>query len=86
MPAPRGGTKGSALAWIAQHHGLHIDETVCVGDWHNDVPMLSVAGRSFAMGHAPEDVKSAATDVLDETSEHGGGIARIVSDVFGVRI
>ena len=81
-----GGTKGSALQWIATHHGFDLDECVCVGDWFNDVPMLSVAGRSFAMGHAPDEVKKVATDVLEETSEHGGGIARVITEVFGVRI
>lgn len=79
-----GGTKGSALKWLAAHHGFDLEETVCVGDWMNDVPMLEVAGRSFAMGHAPDEVKSAATDVLDETAETGGGVARVVRDVFGV--
>lgn len=81
-----GGSKGSALAWIAQHYGLDLDETVAVGDWLNDVPMLRAAGRSFAMGQAPDDVKKAATDVLEETSETGGGIARIARDVFGVKL
>jgi Cof subfamily protein (haloacid dehalogenase superfamily) len=80
-----GGTKGSALAWIAQHYGVSLDEAVAVGDWLNDVPMLRAAGRSFAMGQAPDDVKRAATDVLVETSETGGGIARIVDEVFGIR-
>ncbi len=80
-----GGTKGSALAFIAEHHGVTAEETVCVGDWLNDVSMFAVAGRSYAMGHAPDDVKKAATDVLTETGEHGGGIARAVEDAFGVR-
>jgi Cof subfamily protein (haloacid dehalogenase superfamily) len=78
-----GGSKGSALRWLAEHHGVDLSETVCVGDWMNDVPMLEVAGRAFAMGHAPDEVKRAATDVLEETAEQGGGIARIVRDVFG---
>ncbi len=78
------GTKGSALAWLATHHGFEIAETVCVGDWYNDAPMLAIAGRSFAMAQAPDDVKRLATDVLVESSENGGGIARVVRDVFGV--
>ena len=81
-----GGTKGSALEWLAEHHNIGIDQTVCVGDWLNDVPMFKKAGRSFAMGQAPDEVKAAATDVLEESSELGGGIARVVEDVFGVRV
>ncbi|MCL2779381.1 MAG: Cof-type HAD-IIB family hydrolase [Polyangiaceae bacterium] len=77
-----GGTKATALAWIARHYGLHISETVCVGDWHNDLPMLSAGGRSFAMGHAPAEVKSAATDVLECTVATGGGIAEAIERAF----
>ncbi|MEO8874649.1 MAG: HAD hydrolase family protein [Polyangiaceae bacterium] len=80
-----GKNKGSALGWIAEHHGIDISETVAVGDWINDVPMFMVAGRSFVMGQAPDEVKKIGSDVLEETSETGGGIARVVRDVFGVR-
>lgn len=80
----RGGNKGSALGWLADHHGISLEETVAVGDWINDVPMLKVAGRSFAMGQAPSAVKEAATDVLEETAYEGGGIARAVQIVFGI--
>jgi len=77
-------TKGTALAWLAEHHGLRLDQTVCVGDWWNDVSMLEVAGCSFAMGHAPDEVKAKATRILSETSEQGGGIATIARELFGV--
>lgn len=80
----QGISKGTALAFIAQHAGVSLEDTVAVGDWLNDVPMFEAAGRSFCMGQAPEGVKAAATDVLEETSELGGGIARVVRDVFGV--
>jgi Cof subfamily protein (haloacid dehalogenase superfamily) len=78
-----GGTKGTALAWVAKHYGVPIAETVCVGDWLNDLPMMSAAGRSFAMGQAPADVKAAATDVLGRTIETGGAIAEAIERAFG---
>ncbi|CAN5923874.1 pyridoxal phosphatase [soil metagenome] len=78
-----GGTKGTALAWMAAHHGISMSETVCVGDWLNDLPMLSVAGRSFAMGQSPPEVKKAATDVLERGIEQGGGIAEAIAKAFG---
>ncbi len=81
-----GGNKGSALEWIAGHHGISLADTVAVGDWLNDVPMFSKAGRSFAMGQAPEEVKLAASDVLQETSDEGGGVARVVEEVFGISV
>jgi Cof subfamily protein (haloacid dehalogenase superfamily) len=79
-----GGTKGTALKWLAKHHGIALENTVCVGDWLNDVAMFSVAGRSFAMGQAPDEVKRAATDVLVETHDEGGGIAKAVERAFGL--
>jgi Cof subfamily protein (haloacid dehalogenase superfamily) len=78
-----GGTKGTALAWMAAHYGITMEETVCVGDWLNDLPMLQCAGRSFAMGQAPAEVKAAATDVLDRGIESGGGIAEAIERAFG---
>jgi phosphoglycolate phosphatase-like HAD superfamily hydrolase len=70
-----GADKGTALRWVADHHGVRPDEVVAVGDWFNDVPMLRAAGRSFAMGQASREVKAAATDVLQATARTGGGIA-----------
>jgi len=78
-----GGTKGTALAWMAAHYGITMAETVCVGDWLNDLPMLSCAGRSFAMAQSPDEVKKAATDVLDRGIATGGGIAEAIARAFG---
>ncbi len=79
-----GSTKGTALRWIAEREGVKLEDTVCVGDWINDVPMFESAGRSFAMGQSPDEVKGKATDVLLETVEHGGGVAEAVQRVFGI--
>jgi Cof subfamily protein (haloacid dehalogenase superfamily) len=70
-----GASKGTAITWLSKHHGVSVEEAVVVGDWLNDLSMFAVAGRSFAMGQAPEMVKRAATDALDATSATGGGIA-----------
>jgi len=70
-----GYSKGTALTWLARHYGTTLDEVIAVGDWFNDVPMFEVAGRSFAMAHAPEMVKQAATDRLTADVQTGGGIA-----------
>jgi len=67
--------KATALGRIAAHYGVSLEETVAVGDWVNDVTMLRAAGRGFAMGQAPDEVKAAATDVLEADAYSGGGIA-----------
>lgn len=77
-----GRTKATALEYVAAHYGIAMSETVCVGDWLNDVPMLSAAGRSFAMGQAPKEVKQAATDVLVRDITSGGAIAEAIAKAF----
>ncbi len=85
MARASGGTKGTAVRWIADREGIALEDTVCVGDWVNDLPMFEVAGRSFAMGQAPDEVKAKATDVLSETAEVGGGVATAIAEAFGIR-
>jgi len=67
--------KGTAIDWVAQHHGVTAADVVAVGDWLNDIPMLRRAGRSFAMAQAPSAVKAAATDILKANHTSGGGLA-----------
>jgi Cof subfamily protein (haloacid dehalogenase superfamily) len=67
--------KGTAIDWVARHHGVTAAEVVAVGDWLNDIPMLKRAGRSFAMAQAPLAVKAAATDILKASASTGGGLA-----------
>ena len=73
-----GPTKGTALIELCRRIGCTPAEAVAVGDWVNDVPMFEVAGRSFAMGGAPDAVRSKATDVLTRTAGAGGGIAEAI--------
>ena len=79
-----GVTKGTAIEWLAAHHGCTPAEVVVVGDWLNDVPMFEVAGRSFAMGQASDQVKATASDHLEERSTEGGGVAEAIRRVWGV--
>ena len=80
-----GGNKGTALQFLAEHYQVSLDEVVAIGDWLNDIPMLGVAGRSFAMGHAPDAVKSIVSDCLAQTSLEGGGVACAIEAAFGVK-
>lgn len=75
--------KGTALARLAEERGLPIEATVAVGDWFNDIPMLRVAGRSFAMAHARDSVRDEADEVLD-ASRDGGAIAEVARRVWGL--
>jgi HAD superfamily hydrolase (TIGR01484 family) len=70
-----GASKGTALEWIARHHGVEPAAVIAVGDWMNDIPMLRVAGRSFCMAQSPPEVVRAADERLDADGWSGGGIA-----------
>jgi Cof subfamily protein (haloacid dehalogenase superfamily) len=80
---PRGCSKGAALAQLAARLGIAREDVAAVGDWLNDISMLAWAGRSFAMGHAPEIVRAAATDTLASTAATGGGVAEAVDRWLG---
>ena len=45
-------------------------------------PLGTASGEMFAMGQSPEDVKRAATDVLDRSIATGGGIAEAIQRAF----
>ncbi|MGE0870103.1 MAG: HAD-IIB family hydrolase [Kofleriaceae bacterium] len=78
-----GPTKGTALAELCKVAGCSLADAVAVGDWVNDVPMFEVAGRSFAMGNAPEAVRNKATDQLERKAGDGGGIAEAIRRAWG---
>ncbi|HTE51104.1 MAG TPA: Cof-type HAD-IIB family hydrolase [Kofleriaceae bacterium] len=71
----RGTSKGAALADVAQRLGVARERVAVIGDWYNDLPMFDWAARSFAMPHAPDEVKAAATDVLGDGACGRGAIA-----------
>jgi hydroxymethylpyrimidine pyrophosphatase-like HAD family hydrolase len=79
-----GTNKGTAIEWLAEHHGCTARDVVAVGDWLNDLPMFKAAGRSFAMNQAPPSVKDAATDALDADGIDGGGVAEAIRRAFGI--
>lgn len=78
-----GPTKGTALAELCRAAGIELADAVAVGDWVNDVPMFEVAGRSFAMGQAPDAVRAKATDQLATPAGAGGGIAEAIRRAWG---
>jgi Cof subfamily protein (haloacid dehalogenase superfamily) len=76
---PHGCDKGKMLARLATRLEVPQARVAAIGDWFNDVGMFKYAGRSFAMGQAPEVVRQAATDVVRSTSATGGGVAEAIA-------
>jgi len=55
-----GASKASALAWVAEQHGIDAADVWAFGDSPNDLPMLAWAGRSYAVANAHPAVLAAA--------------------------
>jgi hydroxymethylpyrimidine pyrophosphatase-like HAD family hydrolase len=68
---PPGVTKGSALEELRVQLGVAAEDTLAIGDGHNDVEMLRWAARGVAMGQAPATVREAADEVTATVLEDG---------------
>ncbi|WP_104116629.1 HAD family hydrolase [Arthrobacter sp. B1805] len=69
--AAQGVTKASALESLRTRLGTDRALTVAVGDGRNDIEMLQWAGRGVAMGQAPDEVRSAASEVTGSVYDDG---------------
>jgi Cof subfamily protein (haloacid dehalogenase superfamily) len=69
--APPGISKATGLARVAASHGIGAADVIAFGDAPNDIPMLEWAGTSYAVGNAHQDVKAAATAVIDSVDDDG---------------
>jgi hypothetical protein len=63
--------KGEALAFVASHHGVTLDETLAVGDAWNDVPLLEAAAVGVAMGSGPPELLERADHVVGDVAHDG---------------
>lgn len=68
---PHGVSKATALADLAESHGIALDDTVVFGDARNDHEMLRWAGTGVAMGNADDETKGLA-DVVTESNDDDG--------------
>ena len=69
--APKGVSKASGLAQVADRLGVAAQDVLAVGDGRNDIEMLQWAGRGVAMGQASADVVAFADDVTAPVHEDG---------------
>ncbi|MGA8115579.1 MAG: HAD family hydrolase [Actinocatenispora sp.] len=69
--AARGVSKASGAAVVAATLGVDRSRVVAVGDGTNDLALFGWAGRSVAMGQAPERVRAAADEVTGSVDDDG---------------
>ena len=68
---PCGVDKANTLALLMEQLGVTREEVIAFGDGVADVTMLQLAGKSVAMGHAPDSVKVCADYVTASNEEDG---------------
>lgn len=86
---PCGVDKANTLALLMEQLGVTREEVIAFGDGVADVTMLQLAGKSVAMGHAPDSVKVCADYVTASNEEDGVAQAvekLILSDVHASEI
>ena len=62
--------KGKALLKLAELLGVEREETIAVGDSHNDRTMILDAGLGLAMKNAVPDILELADEVVCDHNEH----------------
>lgn len=82
--ARKGNSKGARLAELLAQRGIDPAGVVAIGDNHNDISMLELAGLGVAMANAEEPVKRAA-DIVTQETNNGRGIGEIIADYFPPR-
>ncbi|GAB2580715.1 putative hydrolase [Paractinoplanes abujensis] len=75
-----GVTKAAGLAWHCERYGVDQSEVVAFGDMPNDIPLLSWAGHSVAMGNAHPALKKVADEIGPTNDEDG--VARYLADLY----
>ena len=76
--------KGVAVKETLEAAGLTLEDAVAFGDGMNDFELLSMAGKSFVMDNATDDLKNALPKHLRAESCDKDGVARKLIDLFGL--
>lgn len=74
LTAPGAG-KWPAVAFLANHLGLTLEDVMALGDSGNDAALLAAAGLGVAMGNASDGVKAVAKAVTGRNTEGGAAQA-----------
>lgn len=77
---PKGVTKGSSLKRLMDELGISPGDCMSFGDYDNDVAMLELCGRSYAMANGTPAAKAAAKSICPSNNE--GGVVRILEKIW----
>lgn len=67
----RNASKGNALKALAQSRGIPAEQVMAIGNYYNDITMLTFAGLGVAVDNAPTEVKAAANVITATNNDEG---------------
>lgn len=73
-------TKANAIQAVANHYQIPLENTIAFGDYYNDEDMLEMAGVSYVVDNAPDDLKEKADHVT--LSNNDDGVAFILNQFY----
>lgn len=76
----KGVDKGDAISYIQEYLGITKEETICFGDYPNDLGLFRVSGESYAMENARPEVKAVATHIAP--SNNDGGVQKVLEQLY----
>jgi hypothetical protein len=78
----KGNSKGNRLTEQIKIMGIAPEQVVAIGDNHNDISMIEVAGMGVTLNHAEEIVKEAANVVINSSNDDEFGLAKFIDSLF----
>ncbi|MFV0432094.1 MAG: HAD family hydrolase [Alphaproteobacteria bacterium] len=63
--------KGCAVEWLCNYLNVDIQDTIAIGDAHNDIEMLKKAGYSIAMGQSSQEILDIADSITESNASQG---------------
>ncbi len=76
-------SKGTGLAFVAEHLGFAAEHTVAFGDGENDLELLEWAGYGVAVENAHERLKARADWICPSAEEEG--VAQVIEALLDLR-
>lgn len=73
---PKGTSKGSAVAKLANYLNISREYVICIGDNENDLSMINYAGLGIAVENATNEVKGEANYIT--TSNNDSAVAEVI--------
>lgn len=64
-------SKGATITNLLKYLNIRKDDSICFGDFINDLEMFDVCGLKVAMGNALKEIKDAADFITDSNNDNG---------------